>query len=236
MKKLLQLSLALALFATATAQPVNDPNVEVRTTGSFHGINVSSSFDVYISQDAQEALAVSAADTKYRDNIRTEVVDGILRITYNSSGGWGGGNKKLRAYISVKQLDKLTISGACDVFIKGTLKADDLQISQSGASDLKGSSFDVQRLTISLSGASDMTIGGKAARLKVDASGASDFKGYDLTTEYCDADASGASDIHITVNKELNVKASGASDVKYKGEALIRDLKTSGASGVSRGR
>jgi hypothetical protein len=161
-------------------------------------------------------------------------VDGILRISYNSNGSWGSGNKKLRAYISVKQLDKLTVSGSCDVFIKGTLKSDELLISQSGASDLKGSSFDVQRLTISLSGASDMTIGGKAARLKVEASGASDFKGYDLTAEFCDADASGASDIHITVNKELNVKASGASDVKYKGDALIRDMKTSGASGVSR--
>lgn len=235
MKKYLLGLIVLFLSAGAFAQPINDPNVEVRTLSGFHGINVSSSFNVYITQADQEAVAVSAADEKYREHIRTEVVDGILKISYES-GTWNSGNKKLRAYVSVKQLDKLTISGACDVYIKGGLKADELLISQSGASDLKGSAFDVQRLTVSLSGASDMTIGGTVARLKVEASGASDFKGYDLVSQYCDADASGASDIKITVNKELNVKASGASDVRYKGDALIRDMKTSGASGVSRAR
>ncbi len=71
-------------------------------------------------------------------------------------------------------------------------------------------------------------------QLKIDASGASDFKGYDLVTDYCDAEATGASSIQITVNKELSVRAGGASDVHYKGEAVIRYLKTSGASSVSK--
>ncbi len=235
MKKYFSGLITLLIAGLVHAQPINDPNVEVRTVSGYHGIEVSNAFNVYISQDGQEALAVSASDTKYRDHIKTEVVNGILKISYEQ-GTWNSGNKKLRAYISVKQLDKLTVSGACDVFIKGGLKADELQVVQSGASDLKGSGFDVQRLSVELSGASDMTISGSAARLKVEASGASDFKGFDLVTQYCDADASGASDIKITVNKELNVKASGASDVRYKGDALIRDMKTSGASGVSRSR
>ena len=59
-----------------------------------------------------------------------------------------------------------------------------------------------------------------------------DFKGFDLATNYCDAEVSGATSVNITVNKELYANASGASDVRFKGEGLIRDIKTSGASNV----
>ncbi|MBK5269995.1 MAG: DUF2807 domain-containing protein, partial [Bacteroidia bacterium] len=55
-------------------------------------------------------------------------------------------------------------------------------------------------------------------------------------TEYCDARASGASDIRITVNKELSAHVTGASDLHFKGDGLIRDIKTSGAGSVSRTR
>ena len=60
------------------------------------------------------------------------------------------------------------------------------------------------------------------------------IKGFDLAVDYCDAHASGASTINITVNKELSAHASGASDVHYKGNGLIREIKTSGASNVSK--
>jgi hypothetical protein len=40
--------------------------------------------------------------------------------------------------------------------------------------------------------------------------------------------------VRITVDKELSARLSGASNVSYKGAALIRDIKTSGASNISR--
>lgn len=218
------------------AQQVNDPNAEVRQAKDYHGISVSSAFDVYLSQSNDEAVAVSAAESKYRERIKVEVKDGILYIGYNTEGkmGWVNGNKKLKAYISFKQIDKLNVSGACDVYISGILKAETLSIHQSGASDIKGK-LDINKLTVELSGASDITITGTATQLSIEASGASDFKGFDLVTDICDARASGASDIKITVNKELSAHASGASDVRYKGTGVIREIKSSGASSVSKG-
>jgi len=232
MKKISAIVLGLVLCAGISAQQVNDPNAEVREAKNYHGISLSSAFDVYLTQSNDEAVAVSASETRYRERIKVEVKDGILHIRYESDGKWNTGNKKLKAYISFKQIDKLTVSGACDVFISGILKADDLTINQSGASDLKGK-LDVKKLTVDLSGASDMNVTGLASQLNLETSGASDFKGFDLVTDFCTARASGASDIRITVNKELSAHANGASDVQYKGEGVIRDLKTSGASSVS---
>ncbi|NOT52267.1 MAG: DUF2807 domain-containing protein [Chitinophagaceae bacterium] len=234
MKKIVSLFLLFSFSIAAISQKVNDPNAEVREAKNFHGISVSSAFDVYISQSTEEAVAVSAKETKYRDNIIVEVKDGILYIKYDNKGlKWTKGNKDLKAYISFKDIDKLSISGACDVFITGTLKADALSIKQSGASDLKGI-IDAKKLTVDLSGASDVTLTGTTSQLDIEASGASTFKGFDLVTDICNAKASGASDIKITVNKELSAHASGASDVRYKGNGVITDIKTSGASSISK--
>lgn len=238
MKKILFL-LAVTTFCvnSYTQKTVNDTNAERRPLSGFHSINIANAFDVYINQGNEEAVAISGASSEIRDRIKTSVENGVLIIRFDDDKKFwklfNSDKQKLKAYISVKKLDKLTVSGACDVFMEEGISSDNLTINFSGASDLKGK-VDAKNLTVDLSGASDITLSGNAANLKVETSGASDFKGYDLVTNYCDAKASGASSVFITVNKELNATASGASDVKFKGEGLIRNIKTSGASSVTR--
>jgi Putative auto-transporter adhesin, head GIN domain len=224
----------VAFISNAQQTIVNDANAEQRTlTGSFTAIKVSGGIDLYLSQSSEEALAVSATEQEYRNNIKTVIENGTLNIYYDSKKGWTKGNKKLKAYISFKNLERLEAGGASDIQVAGSIKSASLSIDISGASDFKGA-VDVNSLTMQLSGASDAKISGTAANVTIESSGASDFKGYDLTTENCTAKASGASDINITVNKELNVHASGASDIFYKGSCVVKDLHTSGASSVSR--
>jgi len=177
MKKYL---LSFVLFVSATsygfAQQINDPNVELRTAKNFHAINLSSAFDVFITQSNEESVAVSAADIKDRERIIVEVKNGVLHVGFDSKGvKWGNGNKKLKAYISFKQIDALTVSGACDVFISGTLKANELTLRQSGASDLKGKDLVTEICDARASGASDIKITVNK-ELSANASGASDVK------------------------------------------------------------
>lgn len=238
MKKLLFI-LTVAIFnLNGNAQKtVNDANAERRDLSGFHSINIANAFDVYISQGNEEAVAISGSSSEIKQRIKTSVDNGVLIIRFDDDKKFwklfNSEKQKLKAYISVKKLDKLTVSGACDVFMEDGISSDNLTIHFSGASDLKGK-VNAKDLTINLSGASDITLSGNTANLKIETSGASDFKGYELITNFCDAKASGASSVFITVNKELNANASGASDVKFKGEGLIRNIKTSGASSVTR--
>ena len=239
MKKLLSILVLIAWVGVSHGQlTVNDPNAEKREAKNFHVISISSAFDVFISQGNEEAVAVSASEEKYKQDIKVEVKDGVLKIWLEKEGkfwkGWNGDKMKLKAYISFKNIDRLTASGACDIRIQGQINADDLRVSLSGASDLKEGKIIAKKLTADVSGASDMNVSGTAAELDVEASGASDFKGFDLTVDYCNAHATGASTINITVNKELSAHATGASDVHYKGNGLIREIKTSGASNISK--
>ena len=237
MKKILVMLMAILLSTVLFAQTINDANAEPRNLNGFHAIKISNAFTVYISQGNEDAVAISASKAEYREKIITKVENGVLIIRFDDDKkfwkGWNGDKTKLKAYISVKKIDRLDVSGACDVFFEEGISSEDLIVRLSGASDLKGK-INAKKLSFDISGASDATISGNAAELSVEASGASDFKGFDMTTNYCTAEASGASSVNITVNKELNAKASGASSVRFKGEGLIRDIKTSGSSNVTR--
>jgi hypothetical protein len=222
----------MAIGSFAQKQVISDANAQDRNLKGFHGVKVSHAIDVYISQGNEEGVAVSAKTIEYRDKIKTEVVDGILRISYDERS-WKGGNRQLKAYVSIKNVDLISASGACDVIATGTLKAKELKLDLSGASDFKGA-IEAEFINADISGASDLSVSGRVDGLKIEASGASSFKGYDLQSEKCEVRATGASDVNITVNKELNAQASGASGINYKGAGVIRDIKTSGASNVSR--
>ena len=222
----------LALTVRAQKTVVHDPNAEVRSLKGYHGIEVSDGIDLYLSQGDEETVVVSAKDIKMRDRIRTEVVNGILRISLPH--GWTVRDYRLKAYVSFTTLDRLTASGASDVFVDGVIAGDHLFVSLSGASDFKGA-VNVRQLKIEQSGASDARLTGVVSELaNFNSSGSSHIKGYDLVTQSCTVDASGASDIQITVNKELSASLSGASNVYFKGDGVIRETHSSGASAVKK--
>jgi len=230
MKKLISLFVLTGLITTAFGQKtINDANAQKRNVSGFHAIELSGGIDLYLSQ-GEEAVAVSAAKTEYRDKIVTEVKDGVLKIWFDWKGNkFDWGNHKMKAYVSAKTLDRLEGSGGSDISIDGSLKVPKLSMEISGGSDFDGK-VETDELNIHASGGSDVSISGKAATLSIRASGGSDFDGYNLTSDMCNVEASGGSDVRITVNKELSADASGGSDVYYKGSGLIRDLKTSGSS------
>lgn len=231
MQKLFSLLLLTGLIATASAQKtINDANAQKRNVSGFHAIEIGGGIDLYLSQ-GDEAVAVSASKDEYRDKIKTEVKNGVLKIwyEYNSNIRLDWGNRKMKAYVSAKTLDGLHASGGSDVFVDGSFKAAKLDMEVSGGSDFHGK-IESDELKVQASGGSDVDISGKVGRLTIDASGGSDFKGYDLSTDICNVEASGGSDVYITVNKELSAKASGGSDVHYKGNGLIRDINTSSGS------
>jgi hypothetical protein len=228
MKKLLFIFAILSFNSFLHAQHiVNDPNAEKRNVSGFHGVEISGGIDLYLSQGA-EAVAVSASESKFREKIKTEVKNGILKIWYESNSNvhidWG--NRKLKAYVSFKNLDMLEASGGSDVKVEGSISVSKLSLDVSGGSDFEGK-VNLNDLKVDASGGSDVHISGTAKTITIDASGGSDFKGYELITDNCTVDASGGSDVYITVNKELNAESSGGSDIYYKGNGLIKNLKSS---------
>lgn len=222
------------IILNAQKTVINDPNADVRAVGDFSAIDISGGINLYLSQGDEDGVAVSASEINHREHIKTSVENGVLKIWFQSDGWkYRSGNKKMMAYVSFKSIRALTASGASDIYVNEMIKADVLTLKLSGASDFKGT-IETSKLNVDQSGASDATVTGKASVLDIKASGASNFKGYNLETENCTAKASGASDIKITVTKELYANASGASSIFYKGNGVSKEVRSNGASNITK--
>ncbi len=229
------LLLMLACTAVSAQNIVRDAHAEVRKVSSFNKIKVSGSIALYLSQGNTQGVVISSDEGKYNDRIITKVSNGVLSI-YVESGRWNKwnwGNNELKAYVTITDLEMLEASGATSVRVTDPLSFKNLKIEVSGASTLRGS-FRGNSLSLDINGASTADIQGSVTMLSIEASGASTFKGFDLESNSCRARASGASSVSINVIKELDAEASGASSVRYSGNATITKVDVSGASTIKK--
>ncbi len=259
MKNLLFAILLLAGFALNAQEKtsiVYDENAQVRKVPSFTAISVSSAIDLYLTQSNKNEVAVSATNDEIRDHIITEVVGGTLIIRLGDKGTWFSwrkwGNYKTKAYVSIKDIDALTASGASTVHLINTIESPKMRIKLSGASDFKGNikagvlmyhltgasdykgQITANSIDIDGSGASSIELIGNVDDLAVEVSGASDAKLYNLTAKGAILRASGASNIGVTVTEILRANSRGASDINYKGNPNVKESNTSGASSIRR--
>lgn len=237
MKKLLFV-LACFLSFSALAQDnkvFNDANATARVIkGSFTGIRVSSGIDLYLTQSDKESVAVSAPDAEKLARLKTELVNGVLKIYYDHKGVTRtSGHGKLKAYVSFKTLSMLHIAAGSEVLVQGSIRSDKLELNVSSGSSFS-SDVVVGDLTASVSSGAQTKVSGKAGTLKLNASSGADFKGYDFATEFCDVTATSGASVRLTINKELNAKAGSGADIRYKGAGLIRDLKVNGGGSVKK--
>lgn len=234
MKRIFLAVVAMVITASAMAQHViYDENAELRTGGSINSIEVSGTISLYLTQSSQTAVAVSAGDEKYNSKIKTEIKGGVLKISVDG-GVWNGfswTNRKLKAYVSAPDIKRLEVSGASFVQLMETLTLNDLSLSISGASELKGN-IKVKSLHAELSGASVVKLTGDGETAAIEASGAAKFQGIDFKTDNAKIDASGASNISITANKVFTANASGGSSVRYSGNATAEAINASAGASI----
>jgi Putative auto-transporter adhesin, head GIN domain len=237
MKKFLLSILILVSFAAfAQDVPAKDPNATERTlSGPFSAITVTDGIDLYLTQGQTESVAVTTSDEKYMVRLKTEVDGGTLKIYYDNKGVNFAFNekRKLKVWVTFKNIDKLNASGGANVKTSSAIDADKLDMRFTSASHFTGK-INVKQLTVDQSSGSGMTVSGRADKISVEASSASIFKGFDLSVDYCDAKASTAAGVHITINKELTAKANSGGGIKYKGTALIKDLNVSSGGTVKK--
>ena len=233
----LSLLLLAGLVTTSFAQKtINDANAEKRTVGSFHGIEVATGIELTLTKGATEEVAVSASEKEFRDKIVTEVVNGILKIHYETKTGAinrRNESKHLRAYVSYKTLDLLHVTTGADVNIVGILEAQKLDL-RANTGGLVKAEINIGSLKVDQNTGSKITLSGKVDNLEADGDTGSKFMGENLNTNTCSVEMSTGAGIYISVEKELNVKANTGGYIKYKGNAGVREIRTNTGGTVSK--
>jgi len=230
MKKCI-LNTSLVTIILFVSLPASHAQVkETRHVDGFSKIIVSSGIDLFIKQGDQTDVVAEARNDEMLESILTEVEGNILKI-YSKEKVFKPGPRKV--YVTFRNIDGIKATGGSDISAESVIDVSTLDIDAHGGSDIR-MEIKADELKCTITGGSDADLKGGVKKFLGEASGGSDIRAKELVTEVCDLEVSGGSDAYITVNNELNVHASGGSDVTYYGDAKIKNINASGGSDVAR--
>jgi len=193
-------------------------------------VKVSNAFNTYVTfSDTEENIRIEANENLHdRIIVKREGNSLVIRLKKFTSVR---GNATLNAYIITKDISNFDISGASKITLENLWDTADGRIELSGASNFTGEVV-VDRLNLDMGGASSLDIYGKVASLDAELSGSSDIRDFDLAVENAKLEMSGASEANLSISESIDIRASGASSLKFKGDAKITYKRLSGASEI----
>ena len=221
----------LTLLALVPAAAQTAP--ETRTVASFHAVEVSNGIELQLASGTAQHVDATADDAEQLARLKTEVSDGVLKITFERklNETWTmAKTRHLRVHVTATALTALHASSGSTVEVTGAFTTDKLDVSVSSGATLRGS-FASTDLHAQVSSGGVATVAGKAQRLDVGASSGGVFKGSELLARACDASASSGGTVDVAVQETLTAKASSGGDVRYSGSP--KDVTRHTSSGGS---
>lgn len=231
----LKLSLTLSIVAISQSCVCINKDEDIPPRGettrtfdfrNFDELEMGNAFYVHVTPGP--SFEVSATGERNDlDDLNIFVQDGKLTARYNNS--WKS-RRRMDIDITMPDLASVDFSGAVNATIGNFENLPSIEIDLSGASKCN---FDGSGTTLKfdINGASELSVYGKMKFLDGEASGASQLNAFDLSAEESDLDISGASHANVWVTRLLDVKASGASSVRYRGNPKV-EKEVSGGSSV----
>ena len=215
---------------------------ENREVGAFDSIELESFGDVFIEQGDEPGVVVEA-DVELIEYVNTDVRNGTLYLRVGDRGqNVSVTNADLRFFVTVSDLEKLSIPGSGDMFVED-VRVDDLTVEINGSGDVtmqdvkNGSSLfmeidgsgeisirkaEFDEIESRIRGSGDISIGGKADEQSIQVGGSGDYIGGDLESQSVEIAIQGSGNVDVWAEEALKIDISGSGNVRYFGEP--RDL------------
>jgi hypothetical protein len=204
---------------------------EKRETGDFTGIDAGGAFEIELKAGPLTEVKVEADDNVI-SYIRTKVAGGVLEIGTEASANFS--NAHYKVYITAPHISMIHSSGAASIEIKGTLTVSGkLSVTSSGASNITAE-IEAMDVDVQSSGASTLKLSGKSNTITAHASGSSVIKADSLLSDDAEIYSDGASAVYVNAGVRFKGDASGASGIHYKGSVGSIEKKVSGAASIER--
>lgn len=209
-----------------------DIKTEERTVSSFKNLEVSSSFNVYITQGDLKPVKIEG-DENLMQYIEV-LQEGDRLIIRNRTGYDLEGSGDLSVHVSAPVFNSISLSGAGD--IKGENKiagSENLELDLSGAGDIN-MEIDVPKFKAEISGAGSMYIKGQTKDVDLGVSGVGSAHCFDLQAENTKVDVSGVGSAEVFASVKLDAQVNGVGSVNYKGSPTNVSQHVSGVGSINK--
>jgi hypothetical protein len=223
---------------------------ETRNVSAFTRISFGISGDLHLKQgDGQKVELQGSKDDL--EKIETEVINGQLRIRTKNNGWWDNLGD-VTVYVTVPQIDEVSLGGSGKIFGDGPIKSGDLRLSVSGSGrmELEASAentklsvsgsgnmalkLNVKSIDEDISGSGGLTLSGTTGPVDLSISGSGKLEATDLQAKSYDISISGSGKCNISVSDAITSSISGSGSVYYKGNPDKVVSKVSGSGRVKK--
>jgi hypothetical protein len=237
--KLSKMLLMSVLFTSAIALQANSTNLqdikkENRSVGDFSAIVFAISGDLYLSQGDKNEVIIEA-DSEVLEKITTEVRGSALVIEFEK---WYNQNNrgKINVYVTIKSLEKITLTGSGNIFNKTKINALDLGLVLTGSGSINLNDLSTQNLKSVISGSGEINLKGISKGKSLDAiiTGSGTIDASLLSFAIADLTITGSGIINADVFEKLEAFITGSGKIKYTGKPLI-DANITGSGKIVNG-
>ena len=215
---------------------------ELNNVSNFSSIKVLGSTDVEYRQSSGSKTEISIyGSDNLVDLLEVSTANGVLQVNIKKGVKILSGERRLKVIASSPSLDEVDIKGSADVYLKGTIKGNDLNLNITGSGDIeaenlqytnvyawvKGSGdIDLKNVkaTIVMSevnGSGDINMKGSAQKAALTVDGSGDIDAEKLAATNVVATVAGSGDIVCYASGQLDAKVSGSGDIEYKGSPSV---------------
>jgi len=208
-----------------------DVTTEVHDVKAFSELELAGVLNVYIEQGDKESVTVETDENLHKfvmieNRGNTLIIDTQERISIKRKN-------KMNVYVTVRDINRLKISGVGNVETTETLRLKDLDLRIKSVGNV---SLDLEsdNLDARLSSLGNVSLSGKIGKADIENKGVGRLAAYDLQSEVLKLRASGVGRTEVYASKELAIKSTGVGNVYYKGDAVITDLNIRGVGKVKK--
>jgi hypothetical protein len=222
MKRFFPVIIIASLLGSCNFETIKGSGVlktETRTISNAEKIKAVGSFDVEITPGAEASLKIEGDDNLI-NHIITEKKDGYLVVKMEKDINYSTENK-LVVYITVPQLEAISLAGSGNVVTKGKFTGSDklkVSLSGSGNADIQ---VNTPTIDANIAGSGDIKIVGETKDLNVRIAGSGNFIGNELKAENAEAHIAGSGDVKIFADIKLDAHVAGSGSVLYSGNATV---------------
>ena len=193
---------------------------ETRSVSGFHGVKLTGSGDVIITQGDTEGIVVEAEDN-ILPLLETAVKgDGILYLGLKDRSGGIRLTKGVVYRLAVKNLDQLVLEGSGS-FRAASLTADRLRLELPGSGEITLDRLKAGAVAAQIDGSGNIGLSGEARSQTVRIDGSGDYKAKDFKTDTASVQIDGSGDARVWANETLKVEINGSGEVGYAGRPKL---------------
>lgn len=173
-------------------------------------------------------------DKELVDRLLVTEKNGVLKINFDGKVN-NTGKKKLTAYISSPNIEKVDMEGVGNFKMEGYIAANNLSIDFEGVGNFEAMNLECTNIKANYEGVGNLKLGGTTNYLEISSEGVGNVDTQKLEAKKAMVKAEGVGSVKCFASESIDLKNSGVGSITYYGNPTVKNLSNSAIGKIRAG-